>query len=116
MAKEKKSPVNQETPFADEAFSKEVIDGVHAIEFKLYGKVDAKLIAHDPPEIDFNMGEMHMTEVDLKKLSSLMDIINKKYRTQITYCLYHSSNFPGKMLLNIRSPAAPMLLDANIKF
>lgn len=103
-------------PFTDETFFKEVIDGVHSIDFKLYGKVDSKLIAHDPPEIDFNLGEMHMTEVDLKKMSTLMDQINKKYGTEITYCLYHSSNLPGKMLLNIRSPAAPKLLSADIKF
>jgi len=54
--------------------------------------------------------------VDLKELSNIIKKINNKYKTNITYCLYHSDQFPGKMLLNIRSPNAPKLISTNIKF
>ena len=102
-------------PFKDKKFLSEVYSGI-GFKFKLYGKIPFRKIFASQEEIDVDMGEIHVTEMDLKKLSELMDKINKKYKTEITYCLYHSSAKPGDMLLNIRGPKAPMLLSNEIKF
>ncbi len=45
-----------------------------------------------------------------------MDSMNGKYGTEITYCLFLSSQFPDRMLLNIRGPKAPMDLSMDIKY
>ncbi len=108
--------IDKNKPFKNKQFLEEVIKKVRSLKFKLYGKINAKLISKDELEIDFNMGEVHMTEVDLLELSKRIKEINKKYKTNITYCLYHSDQFPGRMLLNIRGPKAPMLLSNKIKF
>jgi hypothetical protein len=108
--------LNKDKPFADKAFFKDVNKAVLSLEFKLYGKIPAKLLSNDLVEIDYNMGSVHLTEKDFKALSKIMDKANKKHGTSITYCIYHSDQFPGKMLLNIRGPKAPKLLSANITF
>lgn len=83
---------------------------------KLYGVLDMKMIYQNALETDFDLGEIHITELDLKVLSKIMAEAKKKWKTDITYCLYHSTQFPGHMLLNIRGPKAPMSLNMNIKF
>lgn len=108
--------INKDKPFTDKAFFTDVNKAILSMKFKLYGKIPAKLLSNDLVEIDYNMGSIHLTEMDAKALSKIMDQINKKYGTSITYCFYHSDQFPGKMLLNIRGPKAPMLLSANITF
>lgn len=75
-----------------------------------------KLIYQDKFEIDFDLGEVHMTEVDFIELSKIVKEAKKKWKTNITYCLYLSTQFPGHMLLNVRGPKAPMSLDMDIKF
>ena len=102
-------------PFSNEKFFNNVLAAIK-FPFKLYGVIPFKLIYQDENEIDFNMGEVHITEMDLKKISELFSGINKKFKTEITYCIYHSNQFKGDMLLNIRGPNAPMLLSNKIKF
>jgi len=102
-------------PFSNEKFFNAVFEAMK-FQFKLYGIIPFKLIYQDENEIDLNMGEIHITEMDLKKISEFFAQINKKFGTQITYCIYHSTQFPGDMLLNIRGPNAPMLLSNKIKF
>lgn len=106
---------DKERPFSDKGFLKDVYEGLK-IKFKLYGVIPYKKLFEHPEEIDVDMGEIHITEVDLKQLSALMDRINKKYGTNITYCLYHSEDRPGDMLLNIRGPKAPSDISPKIRF
>lgn len=83
---------------------------------KLYGILNMKMIYQDPTETDFDMGEIHITEQDLKELSRIMQGAKKKWKANITYCLYHTTQFPGHMLINIRGPNAPKSLEMDIKF
>lgn len=83
---------------------------------KLYGILDIKVIYQDTLEIDLDIGKIHITEIDLKELSRIMEESKSNWNANITYCLYHSMQFPGHMLLNIRGPNAPSSLDTNIKF
>lgn len=106
---------NKDKPFSNEKFFSAVVDAMK-FPFKLYGVIPFKLIYQDENEIDLNMGEIHVTEMDLKKISDFFAKINKKFKTDITYCIYHSTQFPGDMLFNIRGPNAPMLLSNKIKF
>ncbi len=106
---------DKQKPFSNEKFFNAVLEAVK-FPFKLYGVIPFKLIYQDENEIDLNMGEIHITEMDLNKISGLFAKINKKFSTQITYCIYHSTQFTGDMLLNIRGPNAPMLLSNKIKF
>ncbi len=105
----------KEKPFSNEKFFNEVISSLK-FPFKLYGIIPFKLIYQDENEIDLNMGEIHFTELDFKKISELFSTINKKFGTEITYCIYHSTQFKGDMLLNIRGLNAPKLLSNKIKF
>lgn len=109
-------PLDKREPFADKKFLSYLLKEFAKTKLKLYGKIKYKLIFSDTTEIDLDLGEIHITEQDLKKLSALMDKVNKKFKTGIMYCLYHSDQFAGHMLLNIRGPAAPKLLDTNIRF
>ncbi len=108
--------IDPNKPFASKEFFGAVNKAVLSLKFKLYGKIPAKLLSNDLVEIDYNVGSIHLTEKDMKALSAIMDKINKKYKTEITYCFYHSEQFPGKMLLNIRGPKAPKSLSSKIEF
>lgn len=104
-----------ERPFNHEAFVHDVIEGMR-FPFKLYGILPFVVISQDADEIDLHLGEIHMTETDLKKISSLMDAVNAKWKTGITFCLFHAEQFPGAMLLNIRGSKAPMNVSKDVRF
>ncbi|MFA6603845.1 MAG: Rieske (2Fe-2S) protein [Patescibacteria group bacterium] len=106
---------DRERPFRYEPFVKEVVEGLK-FPFKLHGVLSAMLIAQDDDELDFDLGGIHATEVDLKKMTALMDALNAKWGTSVTYCLYHSSQFPGDMLLNVRGFQATSTVANDIKF
>ncbi len=108
--------INADRPFASKPFLKGVLKSILSMKFKLYGRIPAKLLSNDLVEIDFNMGKIHITEKDFKILSKIMNKLNKKYKTNITYCIYHSDNYPDNMLLNIRCPKAPTMLSTKIEF
>lgn len=107
---------DKDEPFGNKKFLSYLLEEFGKIELKLYGKIKYKTIFKEAKEIDLDLGKIHVTEMDLKKISALMDKTNKKFGTGIMYCLYHSDQFVGHMLLNIRGPNAPKLLNANIKF
>lgn len=106
---------DSEHPFSHEAFVTELLQALK-FPFKLYGVLPLIAISQSSDEIDLYLGELHVTEMDLLKLSDIMKATNEKWKVEITYCLFHSSQFPGAMLLNIRGPHAPMTVESNIKY
>jgi len=104
-----------ERPFNHQPFFGEVVEGMK-FPFKLYGVLPLVVISQSPDEIDLHLGTVHFTEMDMKKVSALMDAVNRKWHTAATFCLYHSDQFPGVMLLNIRGPKAPANLGDAIRF
>ena len=102
-------------PFANKEFMDAVMAGI-GFDFKLYGKLNMVPISQDGEEIDLHHGEVHVTEMDLKKMSDAMSAINAKFGTEITYCLFHSAQFPGAMLLNVRGVNAPSTLENAIRY
>lgn len=110
-----KPDFNVDHPFQNEAFLNEVLEGLK-FPFKLYSVLPFVLLAQSPDEIDIYLGEVHITEVDLWKISALMKTLNEKYKTDITYCLFHTPQFPGVMLLNIRGPKAPMDMSNQVRY
>lgn len=107
--------LDKERPFAFEAFLTELLAGLR-FPFKLYQELPLTVISQSPEEIDLYLGAIHITEIDLKKISDLMSALNAKWDVEITYCLFHSSQFPGAMLLNIRGPKAPMNIESDLKY
>lgn len=106
---------DQERPFANEGFVSALLREL-TFPFKLYGTLPFVVISQSADEIDAYLGEVHITEMDLLKLSGVMKALNKKWKVAITYCLFHSAQFPGAMLLNIRGPHAPMNVENTIKY
>jgi nitrite reductase/ring-hydroxylating ferredoxin subunit len=104
-----------ERPFGHGPFLNEIIEGMK-FPFKLYGILPIVVISQNADEIDVYLGEIHVTEMDLKRLSALMDKMNDAWKTRITYCLFHAEQFPGAMLLNIRGPKAPTDVSKDIRF
>jgi len=49
--------------------------------------------------------------MDCKGISSLVENINKKYNTEITYCIYPAKEANRNMILNVRLPGAPFELE-----
>lgn len=106
---------NRDRPFSNEGFVTELLQGLK-FPFKLYGQLPLVVIAQSPDEVDVYLGEVHITEVDLQTLSGVMAALNAKWKTSITYCLFHSAQFPGAMLLNIRGPQAPMDMENTAQY
>jgi hypothetical protein len=109
------SSFDAEHPFGFDAFRNEVIEGLK-FPFKLYGVLPFKILMHSADEMDANIGNIHVTEKDLKQLSSVMTSLNEKWNAQITYCLFHTTQFPGDMILNFRGPHAPANLDPDNRY
>lgn len=82
------------------------------MNFKLYGKLQFNVVFKSFLEFDLNAGEVHYTEKDLKAISAAFEALNKKWRTEITFCLFPSKKFPLNILINIRSPKAPFAMRA----
>ena len=106
---------DKERPFTNESFVKKLMEGLQ-FPFKLYGQLPFVPISQSADEMDLYLGEIHLTEMDIKKISALMSLMNDTLKTEITYCLFHSSQFPGAMLLNIRGAKAPMNLKSDIRY
>jgi len=110
-----KPTLDPEHPFVNEPFLKELLQALK-FPFKLYGVLSFVVIAQSSDEIDLHLGKIHATEVDVQALSGIMKTINEKWKTNITYCLFLSTQFPGAFLLNIRGPHAPASLENTIKY
>ena len=99
-------------PFATKRVYEDFLKLFTSFRYKLYGKITFKVISPDPLEFDLYGGEVHYTEKDLIGLSKNLAKLNKKWKTKITFCLFPSKKFPAGILINIRSPKAPMALVA----
>lgn len=101
-------------PYADKALLKEVLDELERFEYKLYGPFPMRFHRGEPTkyEFDLNLGIMHFTEKDFKGLSEIFQRINRKWGTQMTFCIYPSKEKARDMVLNVRgSPKAPSEID-----
>ena len=107
MPKEKFDPME---PFADKKVLNELLKFLENFEYKLYGKIPIKFHRGKPTvyEFDLNLGIIHFTEQDFKGLSEIFAKINKKWKTQMTFCIYPSREKNRDMIINVRgSPKAP---------
>lgn len=93
-------------PFADEKCFKDFLSAFTDFRYKLYGKLKFKLVYRDALEFDLHTKDVHYTEKDLKALTKRVAARNKKWKTNITYCLFPSRKFPVSVLINVRSPKA----------
>lgn len=99
-------------PFADEEAYQDFLKLFTGIEYKLYGKIDFKVVEKDDTEFDLYGGEVHFTERDLLAISKALRHLNRKWKTEITYCLFPSKKYPDGILINVRSPGAPFAIVA----
>ena len=96
-------------PFADKKCLKDMTEALKNFEYKLYGKMPLKFYRGKPTkyEFDIDLGVFHFTEKDFKGLSDIFSKVNKKWGTEMTFCVYPKKESRG-MVINIRgSPKAP---------
>jgi len=101
-------------PFASKTLLKEVLGSLKKVEYKLYGKIPLRLHRGNPTkyEFDVNLGAVHLTEQDFRRLSELFATVNKKWGTDMTFCVYSPKKSARAMVLNVRgSPKAPSEID-----
>ena len=101
-------------PFASKKLLNEFLRELKNFHYKLYGKIPLKFHRGKPTvyEFDLNLGLMHFTELDFQGLSAIFQKINKKWKTQMTFCIYPSREKFRDMIINIRgSPKAPSELN-----
>lgn len=96
-------------PFAEKQCFEDFLNVFKDLNFKLYGKINFEIISPDELDFDLYGGEVHYTEQDLKKITAQFADLNKKWGTEITYCLFPSSKKPG-IFINVRSPKAKFAL------
>ncbi len=101
-------------PFESSQCLEETLNALDAFEFKLYGRIPRKLHRGEPTafEFDLNLGVIHFTEEDFRGLSEIFACLNRKWSTEMTFCLYPSKDRSREMILNVRgSPQAPSEID-----
>ena len=101
-------------PFSDKKLLNELLGELRSFKYKLYGKIPLKFHRGRPTkyEFDLNLGLMHFTELDFRGLSAIFQKINRKWGTQMTFCIYPSKKKFRDMIINVRgSPKAPSELD-----
>lgn len=101
-------------PFADPTCLAETMAALDRFEFKLYGHIPRRLHGGEPTifEFDLNLGVIHFTEEDFRGLSTIFSELNRKWGTEMTYCIYPSKESAREMILNVRgSPRAPSEID-----
>lgn len=111
MPKAKFDPME---PFADKKLLDELLELLENFEYKLYNKIPIRFYRGKPTiyEFDLNLGLMHFTEQDFKGLSEIFAKVNKKWGTQMTFCIYPAKEKNRDMIINVRgSPKAPSELD-----
>ena len=101
-------------PFASPELLRETMAALESFEYKLYGRIAPRLYRGDPThyEFDLNLGVIHFTEQDFQELSRAFAQINRKWGTEMTFCVYPAKEKNREMVLNVRgSPMAPSEID-----
>lgn len=101
-------------PSASSECLSEVMGELDRFEFKLYGRIPRRLHRGEPTkyEFDLNLGVVHFTEDDFRRLSECFERVNQKWKTEMTFCVYPSEERNREMILNVRgSPLAPSEVD-----
>lgn len=97
-------------PFASKRLLNEVLRELGRFRYKLYGQIPLKFHRGRPTKYEFDLvlGVIHFTELDFQRLSAIFGKINKKWGTQMTFCIYPSRKKFREIVINIRgSPKAP---------
>jgi len=97
-------------PFANEDSYQDFLMLFTGLKYKLYDKIDFRVVSKDELEFDLYGGESHYTERDLLVISKGLADLNKKWKTEITFCLFPSKKYPDGIVINVRSPKAPFAL------
>ncbi|MCI4344023.1 MAG: hypothetical protein L3J87_00130 [Thermoplasmata archaeon] len=90
------------------------MDGLTKFKFKLYGRIPRRLYRGEPTkyEFDLNLGVIHFTEEDFRRLSVFFEETNRSWGTEMTFCVYPAKESNREMILNVRgSRLAPSELD-----
>lgn len=109
------APFDPAQPFSHRPFLDDIVDRLK-FPFKLYGVIGAVLIGQSADEVDFHLGPIHLTRQDIGHLEKLVQSLSAQWHTDVSYCIYHTSQFPDDLILNIRGPKAPDNTAADIKF
>lgn len=109
--KMKKFKFNALEPFVGKKCYRDFLSAFTDFRYKLYGKLKFKVVYKDALELDLHTKDVHYTEKDLKALTKRVAAQNKKWKTNITYCLFPSRKFPVSVLINVRSPKAKFAGD-----
>ena len=97
-------------PFHNKKLVNEVVSKLRNFNFKLFGKRKMPFYLGKPTvyEFDLNMGFIHFTEQDFLGISNIFKEINRKWHTQMTYCIYPAVEKNRNIIINVRgSPQAP---------
>jgi hypothetical protein len=107
------SKFNPMEPFANKKLLNGMVKEIRNFNFKLYQKIDSKFYRGKPTkyEFDLNLGMMHFTELDFKGLSEIFARTNRKWKTQLTFCIYPAKERNRNLIMNVRAPMAPMEND-----
>ncbi|TLZ84962.1 MAG: hypothetical protein E6K02_09585 [Methanobacteriota archaeon] len=114
MAFSTATPFDPMEPFARDDILREVLDELAKFDYKLYGPIPPQFHRGQPTkyEFDLNLGVVHFTEQDFAGLSEIVQRMNAKWGTQMTFCVYPSKEKARDMILNVRgSPMAPAEID-----
>ena len=101
-------------PFASKKFLNEVLGEMKKFRYKLFGQIPVRFHRGKPTKYEFDLalGVIHFTEQDFKGLSAIFERINKKWKTQMTFCIYPSKTLYRNIVINVRgSPKAPSEID-----
>ncbi len=107
-------PIDPMEPFASREVLDELMRGLGAFEYKLYGRIPVRLYRGEPTkyEFDVDLGVIHFTEEDFRGLSELFAKANQNWGTEMTFCVYPAKEGDRRMVLNVRgSPLAPSETD-----
>lgn len=102
--------IDPQKPFAHEEAYQDFLTLFTSFEYKLYGKIGFEVVSKDDLEFDLYGGESHYTERDVLAISKALRHLNMKWKTDVTYCFFPSKKYPAGILINVRSPGAPMAL------
>lgn len=103
--------IDPQKPFSNEEAYQDFLKLFTSIEYKLYGKIDFEVLEKSDVEFDLYGGEVHYTERDLLAISKALRHLNRKWKTEVTYCLFPSRTRPN-IFINVRAPGAPQALVA----